>query len=290
MPTKRSAMALASGALIGVGMISTPSDRKTSSKAHVYFESRSRIKNRNGKADHRPTRLRACWVTHAAFGFDVTPPRCTLREPISMKKSTYRRAEEDRVNGQEVAGDDARCLTAQEVTPTQARAARRRLDAVLFQDCPHGARSDGDPKAREFALNAAVAPRLVVLGQADNKPAGPRRVLVADRRAHTSTDGQRAFGARRGSSRGARGTKASGRAEGRGWLRRAGRGRASEGWPAHLPSQHVQLVAEYEDLDLLSSVGAQGKQDELKDASQSPVEERQDDEVVLLGSHEQSTL
>ena len=44
----------------------------------------------------------------------------------------------------------------------------------------------------------------------------------------------------------ARGTKASGRAEGRGWLRRAGRGRASEGWPAHLPSQHVQLVAEYE--------------------------------------------
>ena len=61
-------------------------------------------------------------------------------------------------------------------------------------------------------------------------------------------------------------------------------------WPAHLPSQHVQLEAEYEDLDLLSSVGAQGKQDELKDASQSPAEERQDDEVVLLGSHEQSTL
>ena len=62
-----------------------------------------------------------------------------------------------------------------------------------------------------------------------------------------------------------------------------------KGWPAHLPSQHVQLEAEYEDLDLLSSVGAQGKQDELEDASQSPIEERQDDEVVLLGSHEQST-
>ncbi len=49
VPTKRSALALASGALIGVGMISTPSDRKTSSQAHLYFESRSRIKNRNGK-------------------------------------------------------------------------------------------------------------------------------------------------------------------------------------------------------------------------------------------------
>ncbi len=33
VPTKRSALALASGALIGVGMISTPSDRKTSAKA-----------------------------------------------------------------------------------------------------------------------------------------------------------------------------------------------------------------------------------------------------------------
>jgi hypothetical protein len=45
-------MAFPRGALIGVRRISRPSDRKISSKAHVYFESRSRIKNRNGKGDH----------------------------------------------------------------------------------------------------------------------------------------------------------------------------------------------------------------------------------------------
>ena len=52
----------------------------------------------------------------------------------------------------------------------------------------------------------------------------------------------------------------------------------------------MQLVAKYEDLDLLGPVGAQTKQDELKDTSQSPIEERQGDEVGLLGSHEQPTL
>jgi hypothetical protein len=52
----------------------------------------------------------------------------------------------------------------------------------------------------------------------------------------------------------------------------------------------VQLVTEYEDFDLLSLVGAKTKQDELKDTSQSPIEERQDDEAKLRGSHEPATL
>ena len=59
-------------------------------KGPLNLASRSRIKNRNAAA--RPPRsittLRACWVTHAAVGWAVTPRMCTRRVAISMTNST----------------------------------------------------------------------------------------------------------------------------------------------------------------------------------------------------------
>ncbi|MDQ5873788.1 MAG: hypothetical protein M3526_00210 [Actinomycetota bacterium] len=136
---------------------------------------------------------------------------------------------------------------------------------MLFQDFPHGARSDGDPKAREFALNAAVAPRFVVLGQADNKPAdlgvcwwptaAPR--IRPPPGNELSVPGEDRLGAHEKRRPAVARKDAAGCGE-------QGAVVHPKVWPAHVPSQHVQLVAEYKDLDLLSPVGAQGKQDELK--------------------------
>lgn len=136
-----------------------------------------------------------------------------------------------------------------------------------------------------------VAPRLVVLGQADNKLAdlGLCWWSTAASRVRPPTGyelsvpGEDRLGAHEERRPAAARQDAAG-------CGKQGTTMQLKVWPPHLPSQHVQLVAEYKDLDLLSPVGAQGKQDELKDTSQSPIEERQDDEVTLLGSHEQATL
>ena len=90
VPTKRSAMALARGALAGVGMIFIPSDRKTSSKPVVNFVSRSRISHlaATARSSRIQARCLACWVTHGPVGLGVTPATCTFRDPCSMKKST----------------------------------------------------------------------------------------------------------------------------------------------------------------------------------------------------------
>jgi hypothetical protein len=92
VPTRRCAMALASGVLIGVGMISDalgPKDLIQSPRVLRVAVADQEPERKRLTID--PTRLRACWVTQAGFGFDVTPPRYTWREPISMKKSRYRR-------------------------------------------------------------------------------------------------------------------------------------------------------------------------------------------------------
>jgi hypothetical protein len=92
VPTHRSQNALAFGARIGVRTILMPSERNTSSKASVNLVSRSWIRN----LGDRPfswrvmARFRACWVTQAESGCEVTPPRWTVLVPSSIHTSTYR--------------------------------------------------------------------------------------------------------------------------------------------------------------------------------------------------------
>ena len=59
----------------GVRMIRIRSDRNTSSKLVVNLVSRSRTKNRTGRARSASimVRLRACWTTHEPVGLNVTP-------------------------------------------------------------------------------------------------------------------------------------------------------------------------------------------------------------------------
>jgi len=76
---------------MGVRITSAPSERNTSSKLAVYFESRSRIKNRKEAWSSATSqdRFLACCVTQADSGLAVTPARRTLLVPSSMKKRAY---------------------------------------------------------------------------------------------------------------------------------------------------------------------------------------------------------
>jgi hypothetical protein len=51
-------------------------------------------RNRRSRSPSANSRLRACWVTQAPFGWAVTPARWTRRVSSSMKNSTYSRRSE----------------------------------------------------------------------------------------------------------------------------------------------------------------------------------------------------
>jgi hypothetical protein len=55
--------------------------------------------------------------------------------------------------------------------------------------------------------------------------------------------------------------------------------------PCDLASEHLELMAEHDDLDLLGIFGTKSEDDELKDPAQRPIEQRREDEVACLGLH-----
>jgi hypothetical protein len=71
----------------------------------------------------------------------------------------------DRVHVEEVCGDDPLGLGGEELTPTRAGAARGWVDACRVQDLPDRGGRDPVPKPGKFALDPAVAPPWVLLGQ-----------------------------------------------------------------------------------------------------------------------------
>ena len=90
VPMKRSAMAFARGARIGVRMMRILAPVKTASNAAVNLLSRSRIKNRNRLAwsPSSMSRLRACCSIQPVSGLLVIAKYSTRRLPIEMKAST----------------------------------------------------------------------------------------------------------------------------------------------------------------------------------------------------------
>jgi len=74
-----------------------------------------------------------------------------------------------RVDGEEVALDDAGRLLAQELAPTQRRSSRCGVDAVAAEDVPDRAGREREPKPSEFAVYALVAPARVLGRQAQHE-------------------------------------------------------------------------------------------------------------------------
>src|SRR5947208_16839248 len=95
------------------------------------------------------TRLRACWATQAPFGLAVTPARCTLRK--LDEDQHVQPLEQDRVDGEEVAGEDAVGLLAEELDPAAARAVWRWWHALATGDRPDDPRSYRNSQAHQLA-------------------------------------------------------------------------------------------------------------------------------------------
>ncbi len=77
---------------------------ETSSKGPLYLLSRSRTKKRTPLSLKSRPRSRACWVTHSPVGAAGEPDSATrVRDEEEHVEAT----EQDRLDGEEVAGDDA---------------------------------------------------------------------------------------------------------------------------------------------------------------------------------------
>jgi hypothetical protein len=109
----------------------------------------------------------------------------------------------EQAGGEEVQRQDSLRLRPQELGPARAIPARRRIDPSALEDLPHGGPRHDHAGPGQFAVNAAVPPRLVLPGQAQHHrpditayrrpataaPAGPARPPAADDVTMPSQDG-----------------------------------------------------------------------------------------------------
>src|SRR5512132_3874772 len=106
--TNRSAMAFACGARLGVLTIRMPALRNTSSNEPVYLLSRSRISKRVPWSMRSRPRLRAGGVSRAA---DEPDASAFVRDQEQHVVAAQKHA----LDGEDVAGDDAGRLGAEEL-------------------------------------------------------------------------------------------------------------------------------------------------------------------------------
>src|SRR5215472_6357790 len=131
-PTQRSANAFATGLRKGRWMTYTPSLFKTSSKAPLNFESRSRtvlqLPGQIPRLLHHPL----------AGGMGGHPGEVNAAAADLNEEEDVEQAQPDRVHGEEVAGQDLVGVLVDELAPGALAAARRREHAVAAQHPLHG--------------------------------------------------------------------------------------------------------------------------------------------------------
>src|SRR5919198_2410155 len=102
------------------------------------------------------------------------------------EKQDIEALQEERVDGEEVALENARRLLAQELGPTCLEPLRRRLDPFLLEDRPDRAGGELDAEPDQLALDPPVPPARVLsrepndelthLGRRPGPTRTPRRV------------------------------------------------------------------------------------------------------------------
>src|SRR5256886_13579429 len=90
---------------------------------------------------------------------------CTCRVATSMANSTYRRLREDRVHGEEIAGQQALSLDAQERPPGGVQVARSGPVAPGPRDPADGRLAHVMTETGQLAVHPAVSPGGVLPGQ-----------------------------------------------------------------------------------------------------------------------------
>jgi len=182
LPTKRSAIALARGARTGVLMVLTSMAVKTASKAAVNLLSRSRIRNAKRRwASSRSHEQVAGLLGQPGSGrvrghvedVDAAGGEFDDEERVEAVQG-------DRVEVEQVAGQDAVGLGVEELRPGGTGSPWRGIDARGVEDGPHGGGADRVAESGEFAVHAAISPGGILGRQAH------------DQRADTGGDGRSA--------------------------------------------------------------------------------------------------
>src|SRR5690242_14362458 len=96
------------------------------------------------------TRLRACWVAHAAVGCAMTPKTCTRRLAISITTSTYSRCSVTVSIWKKSVAKPGR-LRPQERPPSGVDVAGRWADPVAAEDAADRAGTDSVAETDQFA-------------------------------------------------------------------------------------------------------------------------------------------
>jgi hypothetical protein len=88
---------------------------------------------------------------------------------ISITNRNVEPAQADGVHVEEVRGQQARRLGAQESAPMGVRASGRGADSCGREDAADRARADAVSEPDELALDAAVPPPRILLGKSDDQ-------------------------------------------------------------------------------------------------------------------------
>jgi hypothetical protein len=102
------------------------------------------------------SRLRACWVTHAPVGVGCHPEDVDLAGCKLDHEQHVQALEQDRVDVEEVDGQDPFGLRGEELPPRQTRAVWRRVGARPVEEQPDSACRNRVPKPRELTMDAPV--------------------------------------------------------------------------------------------------------------------------------------
>jgi hypothetical protein len=195
-----------------------------------------------------------------------------------MKDRTYSRLQEHGVHGEEVAGEDAGCLAAQERPPRGGSWSWRRLEAVGAQDPGDGARGDLAAKPQQLPADALVAPPWVLGGQPHDQglhllgnrwPAAPLRWVAPASAHHAPVPSKQRLGRDHEDRPSRPGEEAAERRK-----ERAVFGLEPGAWVVAV--QYCQLVAEDQDLDLFGVRRLPAEHHQLEKAVQRQVDERPD--------------
>ncbi len=190
------------------------------------------------------------------------------------------------LDGEEVAGHDAGGLGPQEFGPGDPTPLSRRSEAMATQDVADRGGRYRDPELGQLALDAKVAPSAVLSGQAHDQlysygiEGRPARASMgispapANGVAMPAQDG--GGGYEKGGPPPARHEAAQERQQRPvGWL---------EPGSPDLAAQHVELVTEDHDLDVLLGIGYPPQPKDLEEANGEPVQERERHASILTSS------
>jgi hypothetical protein len=205
---------------------------------------------------HDPAAARMCGAAR-----EVNAPTLKLNEEEHVVA-----AQKGGLDGEEVAGDDARRLRTQERAPTRPRASRRRSKASTREQAANGARRNWEAELLELAGDALVAPACVLAREPQHRVARfavDRRPPWPHARVCPPPPHELAVPAQQGLRRDEQAMAAPGR-EQAACGGEEGAVTRSQPRALDLAAQDIQLMAQNQQLDVLALRGAAAPSQQLQ--------------------------